>query len=83
MFFQGIYLVLLIGSRSSTFSFYLTFSVFKNLGVTVICFGLEMMFFCVRLALFRWYESNIFGVRIVFGMDASHMSLRVYWSFSP
>ena len=45
LFFQVIYLVLLIGSRSYTFLFYLTFSIFKNLGVTVICFGLEKVFF--------------------------------------
>ena len=45
MFFQGISLVLLIGS-SSAFSFYLIFSVSKNLGETVIYCGLESVFLC-------------------------------------
>ena len=44
LFFQGISLVLSIGSSSSAFSFYLNFSVFMNLEETVIYFGLEGVF---------------------------------------
>ena len=44
LFFQGISLVLLIGSSSSTFSFYLNFSKSTNLEETVIYCGLEGLF---------------------------------------
>ena len=45
LFFQGFSLVLSIESSYSAFSFYLTFSVFMNLGETVIYCGLEECFF--------------------------------------
>ena len=43
---SGISLVLLIGSDSSAFSFYLTFSVSLNLGETVMYCGLEVVSLC-------------------------------------
>ena len=49
LFFQVISLFLLIGSSSSVFSFYLTFSVSVNLGETVIYCGLEVVFLCGRI----------------------------------
>ena len=71
LFFQGISLVLLIGSHSSAFSLYLNFSVSMNLGELspVVLKGC----FYMRAFLYRLCESNIFGVRTVFGIDASHI----------
>ena len=46
LFFLGIFLVLLIGSSSSPFSFYLYFSDSMNLGETFIYCGLEGLFLC-------------------------------------
>ena len=80
MFFQVIYLVLLIGSRSYTFLFYLTFSIFKNLGVTVICFGLEKVFFtwdCPCFVLFIIVDWNAKG-----GRKENTWSNRKIWPWS-
>ena len=52
LFFQEIPLAVLIESSSSTFSFYLTFSISMNLGEAVIYCGLEGMFY-LRASLCR------------------------------
>ena len=45
-FFQGSSLVLVISNSSSAFSFYLNFSVYMNLGVSIIYCVLEKVFLC-------------------------------------
>ena len=47
-FFKRFSLSLSFGSSSSALSFYLISSVFMNLGETVIYYGLEGLFLCVR-----------------------------------
>ena len=39
-----------IGSSSSAFSFYLNFSVFMNLGKTIIYHGFEVLFLCMSIS---------------------------------
>ena len=48
LFFKRFSLSLSFGSSSSALSFYLISSVFMNLGETVIYYGLEGLFLCVR-----------------------------------
>lgn len=43
-----------------------------SLGETVICYGLEGLFY-VGVALCSLCESSIFSMRVVFSMDASHI----------
>lgn len=50
------------------FSFYLSFSVSKNLRKTVICCGFETIALCGRVL----WMSNVFGNEGWFGMYASH-----------
>ena len=72
LFFQGNSLVLLIGSNSSAFSFYLTFSVSLDVGETVIYFDPEGQFY-VGASQCSVCECSNFTVRAVFGMDACHL----------
>ena len=74
--FQGISLVLLVGSSSSTFSSYLTFIGSVNLGVRAVYCGPEdffFFFFNVEASLHRLCMSSVFGIRDAFGMDARHV----------
>ena len=72
LFFQGHSLVLLVGSNSSAFSFYLTFLVSLGVGETVIYFDLKGQFY-VGASQCSLCQCNNFTVRTVFGMDACHL----------
>ena len=72
LFFQGNSLVLLVGSYSSTFSFYLTFFVSLDVGETVIYFDLKGQFY-VGASQCSLSECNNYTVRAVFGMEACHL----------
>lgn len=70
--FQNIYLIILIGSSSSVFSFYLTFSASVNLRETVIYCGLEVVFLCGSIPVLAVCVQCSW-VRADFSMVASHL----------